>query len=122
MFQNFINIKVVVLLIYSTDSRAYKANADDADKRPAVGVIGKGGSSGSSVEIVVQGILAGQTAVSAGDRLFLSTTAGAFTTTEPTNAQTLGWVLPGSTTEIAASESTSYYVNVVPPVSDGAAY
>lgn len=111
-----------VVCIKAADSRAWKADADDSNLRPAVGVIGKGGTAGSTVEIVMMGILAGQTDASAGARLFLSTTAGAFTTTEPTNSQVIGYVLPGTSAEIAASKSSKYFVNVRPDASAGAGY
>ncbi len=106
-----------VVYIKGSDGKAYKADADDSAARPAVGIIDKGGSSDATVEIVSRGILAGQTAASPGARLFLFTTAGALTTTAPTNAQTLGFVLPGT-----ASSSTTYYICVVIPSSAGAAY
>ena len=106
-----------VVYLLGSDGEAYKADADDSAKRPAVGIIAKGGSSDATVEIVVRGILAGQTAASPGARLFLSTTAGALTTTAPTNAQSLGFVLPGT-----ADSSTTYYITVVIPSSAGAAY
>ena len=59
-----------VVYIKGSDGEAYKADADDSNKRPAVGIVDKGGSSGTA-EIVVRGILAGQTAASPGPRLFL---------------------------------------------------
>jgi len=108
-----------VVCIKNSDGKAYKADADDSDKRPAVGVIGKGGAANASVEIITVGILAGQSALSTGFRLFLSTGAGAYTVSAPTNAQIVGWVMPtaGSTTT-----STTYFINVMPPTSTGAAY
>ena len=105
-----------VVYIKGSDGEAYKADADDSAARPAVGIVDKGGSSGTA-EIVVRGILAGQTAASPGARLFLHTTAGALSTTAPTNAQMLGFVLPGT-----AGSSTTYYISVVIPSSAGAAY
>jgi hypothetical protein len=108
-----------VVCISGTDGYVYKADANDSALRPAVGVIGKGGASGATVEIVVQGILAGQTAASPGARLFLSETAGAITTTEPTNTQALGWILPGAA---AATTSTTYFIMVNTPASPGAGY
>jgi len=101
-----------VVCIYTPDSRAYKADADDTTKVPAVGVIGKGGSNGETVEVVTRGILAGQTALSPGSRLYLSTTAGAFQTATSNYAQPLGYVLPGSSAEADLSESSVYFVNV----------
>ena len=106
-----------VACIAASDGKAYKADADDSNLRPAVGVIGKGGSSGATVEIVALGVITGKTAASPGARLFLSATAGAFTTSGPTNAQALGFVLPGTT-----SSSTTYFISVNIPSSAGAAY
>jgi hypothetical protein len=102
-----------------SDSKAYKADANDSALRPAVGVIGKGGTSGKTVEIVVVGTLSGQTAASPGARVFLSETAGAITASAPTNAQALGWVMPGAS---GAATSTTYFINVQTPTSAGAAY
>ena len=108
-----------VVYIKGSDGKAYKADANDSAKRPAVGLIGKGGSSGATIEIVAVGILAGQTAASPGLRLFLSDTANTLTTTGPTNAQGLGWVMPPATTD---DENTDYYINVETPTSGGAGY
>ena len=109
-----------VVCIAGSDGYAYKADANDSDKRPAIGVIRKGAASGSKVEIIFVGALSGQTAASPGARLFLSETAGAMTTTAPTNAQALGWVLPGSTA--GASSSTHYFINIDIATSTGAGY
>ncbi len=65
------------------------------------------------------GILDGQTARSPGARLFLSETAGAFTATGPTNAQVVGWVMPGVTD---TATSTKYFIKPEPPVSEGGGY
>ena len=107
-----------VVYIKTTDGKAYKADADDPNKRPAVGVVSKGAPSGSKVEITVAGILAGQTAVSPGSRLWLSTTAGGITSSIPTNEQGLGWALPGS----SAASTANYFILIQTPVSDGAEY
>ena len=108
-----------VACIKNSDGEAYKADANDSSLRPAVGVIGKGGSGDDTVEIISMGILAGQSALSTGYRLFLSETAGAMTVTGPTNAQVVGWVMPtsGSTTT-----STTYFINVLPETSGGAGF
>ena len=108
-----------VACISGSDGYAYKADANDSAKRPAVGVIRKGAASGSKVEIIFVGVLAGQAAASPGARLFLSETAGAMTTTAPTNAQALGWVLPGAA---AAATSTDYFISINTPSSGGAGY
>lgn len=107
-----------VACIQASSGNVYKADANDSDKRPAVGIIGKGGASTATVEIVVMGVLAGQTAVSPGAKLHLSETAAAITATAPTNEQILGWGMPNS----GSASTTSYFINVIPPVSAGAAY
>lgn len=101
-----------VVCIKASDGKAYKADANDSNLRPAVGIISKGGSASGSVEITAIGILAGQTAVSAGNRLYLSETAGAITTTSPTNPQTLGW----------SQTTTTFIILVNQPASAGAGY
>lgn len=109
-----------VVCIKATDSQAYKADADDSDLRPAVGIVHKGGDTDETVEIVFMGVLAGQTAASPGYRVFLANTAGAIAwEAAPTNAQALGWVLPGTTDD---DESTDYMININMEPSGGAAY
>jgi len=110
-----------VVYIKSSDGEAYKADADDSSKRPAVGIIGKGGSADDTVEIVTHGILAGQSKTTPGLRLFLSTTAGAIiiTGTAPTNEQCLGFVMPNPDD---VDSSPIYYINVQMPQNDGAGY
>jgi hypothetical protein len=108
-----------VVCVKATDGEAYKADANDSALRPAVGVIGKGGASSATVEIVIRGVLGGQAVASPGVRLFLSETAGAMTPTAPTNEQAVGIVMPepGET-----AESSIYYINVIPPQNNGAGY
>lgn len=109
-----------VVCIKGSDGLAYKADADSATLRPAVGVIGKGGATNATVEIVVEGILAGQTINTPGQRLYLSAaTAGALTSIAPANEQCLGWVLPSET---GVTSSGNYYIKVTPPISPGAGY
>ncbi len=108
-----------VVSISASDGKAYKADANDSSLRPAVGVIGKGGASGAKVEVVISGIIAGMTAQSPGVRLYLSETAGSVTSTAPTNPQVLGWVMPGTA---GAVTSTTYFINVQMPQSEGPGY
>jgi len=77
----------------STDGNIYKADADDSDKRPCVGFIGKGGASGANVEVVTKGRLAGQSGFTVGANLYFSETAGELTNTAPTYAQPVGFSL-----------------------------
>ena len=108
-----------VACILGSDGKAYKADANDSTLRPAVGVIGKGGSSGATVEIVVEGIITGMPSKTPGGRLFLSETAGSCTITAPTNAQILGWVLPNIA---GGAGSTTYFIRIQMPKSAEAAY
>lgn len=111
-----------VVCIKNADGKAWKADADSSTLRPAVGVIDKGGAADATVEIVVEGILAGQTELSEGYRLFLSETGGAMTTTGPTNAQTVGFVLPAASGDTGPSKSSRYFIKVAQPTSGGAGY
>jgi len=63
-----------------------KADADDASKMPAFGIVAATTTSGQPVDIYTQGILGDldTSAYSEGDELFVSTTAGALTDTAPT--------------------------------------
>lgn len=109
-----------VVCIYSDDSYAYKADADDTGKRFAVGVAGAAATAGSSVEIVVSGIITGQTAASVGSKVYLSITAGAMTTTADASwGQVLGVVMEGTTAERTAKESTTYFISVLPISASG---
>ncbi len=71
-----------VVCIKSADGYAYKADADDSTARPAVGIIGKGGASGATVEIITEGILGGWSSLTKGAPGYLSATAGAVTQTK----------------------------------------
>jgi len=90
-----------VVTIKDADGYAYKADADDSALRPAVGVIGKGGASGATVEIIVSGILAGQSALTESGPGYLSATAGAITQSAPAYAQQVGY----------AVSATEYVIN-----------
>ncbi|MBW2606129.1 MAG: hypothetical protein JRD05_00690 [Deltaproteobacteria bacterium] len=108
-----------VVCVKPADGEIYKADADDGDLRPAIGVIGEGGAADTIVQVVTRGILAGQTSASPGSRLYLSETAGAFTTTQPTNPQCLGWVLPNYT---ASNASDEYFLDIEPSGGTGPGY
>jgi len=81
------------------------ADADDAAKMPSFGVISTGGNSGAEVYITTLGTLEGidlpSGTYSAGDELFVSTTAGDFTNTAPTGEsaaiQKIGFVIKANT-------------------------
>jgi hypothetical protein len=109
-----------VVCIAAADGQIYKADADSSTRRPAVGVIDKGGATNATVEIVVMGILDGQAAASPGTRLFLSTGAGGYAYATTGYDQIIGWVLPGTTD---TATSTKYFINVHPePPSAGSSW
>jgi hypothetical protein len=72
-----------VVAIDATDGKVYKADADDSTRRPAIGIIGKGGAANDEVEIVTRGILGGLSSLTKGAPIYLSTTAGARTQSQP---------------------------------------
>jgi hypothetical protein len=91
-----------VVSIKDADGYCYKADADDATLRPAVGVVGMGGASGASVEVIVQGIISGWTSLSEGAPGYLSAaTAGAVTQSAPAYSQQIGYAI----------SATDYFVN-----------
>lgn len=108
-----------VVCIAAADGKAYKADADNSSRRPAVGIVGKGGATSATIEVVTRGIVTGQTPASPGARVFLSTTAGGKTVTAPNNAQVLGWVIPAAS---GGASSTVYYINVQLPNTPSAGY
>ncbi len=102
------------LVCLDSTGNARLADADDAARRPALGVIAIGGDTGSTVEIVTNGIwMSDSTTVGAGDRLFLSETPGEFTGTAPANGQVVGFVGPNG---------TDYHIRLMLCPSGGAGY
>lgn len=83
--------------IKDADGLVYKADANDAALRPAVGVAGIKAASGAKVEVIVHGVLRGWTTLSEGAAAYLSETAGAITQSAPAWSQQLGFAI--STTE-----------------------
>ena len=86
-----------VAMLKDADGYAYKADANDAALRPAVGIIGKGGASGSTVEIIVMGVMSGWSALSEGLPGYLSETAAAVTQSSPAYSQQVGYAITATT-------------------------
>jgi hypothetical protein len=86
-----------VVCIKDSDGEAYQADANDADLRPAVGIVGLAADDGDKVEIIAIGILRGWTTLSEGGYAYLSETAAAVTQSAPTYEQIIGVAI--STTE-----------------------
>lgn len=79
-----------LVCIKDADGYAYEADANDSDLRPALGIVGKGGASGASVEIIVIGVFSGWSGLSEGAEGYLSETASAVTQSAPSYAQQVG--------------------------------
>ncbi len=79
-----------VVMLADADGYAYKADANDAALRPAIGIIGKGGATGAKVEIIVFGILSGWSSLTEGGPGYLSETAAAVTQSAPAYSQQVG--------------------------------
>ena len=90
-----------VVMIKGADGLAYEADASDAALRPAVGVIGKGGASGATVEVVIFGVLEGFSALTESGPGYLSETAAAITQSAPAYSQQVG----------IAISATAYLIN-----------
>ena len=89
------------VVIKDADGLAYKADANVSTLRPAVGVIGMGGTTGQTVEIVLYGIIAGYSSLTESAPGYLSETPGAITQSAPSWSQQVG----------LAISSTTYLIN-----------
>jgi hypothetical protein len=90
-----------VATIKDADGYAYKADANDAALRPAVGVVDKGCASGGTAEIVTYGVITGYTSLTESAPGYLSETAGAITQSSPSYSQQVGYAI----------SSTAYLIN-----------
>ncbi len=91
-----------IVAIKAADGKCYKADADDATLRPAVGLIGKGGAASAAVEVIITGIITGWTGQTIGAPGYMSGTAGAVTQAAPAYTQKVG----------VAISATDYYINI----------
>ena len=68
-----------------------KADADDATKMPAFGIVSNGANNGANVTVTTFGEIANidTSTLSLGDTLYVATVAGAFTATKPTGQSSL---------------------------------
>jgi len=82
-----------VVMMKDADGYVYKADANDAALRPAVGIIGKGGATGTKVEVIAFGIMTGWTGLSEGVPGYLSETAAAVTQSAPAYSQQVGYAI-----------------------------
>lgn len=111
--------------ISGTTTVVSKADADDANKMPAFGIAAAAASANNPVDIYTNGILSGidTSSYSEGDELFVSTTAGALTSTPPAGASTALQKI-GKVTRSHASAGSIFVIgagrsNAVPNLNDG---
>lgn len=86
-----------VVCIKDSDGYVYKADANDASLRPAVGIVGATAASGGYVKVVAFGTFAGWSSLQEGLPVYLSETAGAATQTAPSYAQKIGVAVTSTT-------------------------
>ena len=99
------------LFMRTSDGQCGLAQADGtADEALVVGFADADASAGSQVKVLVAGLLDNQTGIDPGDIFYLSTTAGAITTTPPSTAgQFVTRVGEGATT-------TEFSIQLEPPI------
>lgn len=99
-----------VLMMKSTGV-CWKADADDATLRPAIGVAGFAAKTGTGVSVVTRGQVGGMSALTKGAGMWLHTTAGGLTQSTPSAYyQAVG----------AAISATQYVLNVQNPADSAA--
>jgi hypothetical protein len=95
-----------VVAIKSSDGKCYKAKADDSTLRPALGVAEAAAASGANVAVVTRGIVGGLTSLTKGGFVFVDTTAGGTTQTQPTAySQTVGAAISATEYSIEAGRA-----------------
>jgi hypothetical protein len=72
------------VIMMKSDGLCYKADADDAALRPALGVAGGKTASGGNLRVITKGQVGGGSSLTKGAAVYLSTTAGGTTQTQPT--------------------------------------
>lgn len=86
--------------IADADGLCYKADANDATRRPAMGWVVQGYASGATAQVIAHGILAGFAALTEGAPIYLSETAGSYTQTAPDYPQVVAYALTTTTARI----------------------
>jgi hypothetical protein len=83
--------------ILASDGKAYKCDADDTSKINFVGFVNETVSSGANVNIIHSGQMSGFSSLTIGSTYYLSGTAGAITSTPPTNSVLVGFATSATT-------------------------
>lgn len=111
-----------VLTMKASDGLCYKADADDATLRPAIGIAASGASSGGSVGVITAGIVGGGSSLTKGGAVYLSTTAGATTQTQPAAySQLVGRAVSATQYVIGVRPYRAVQTVVIPVPDPGAA-
>lgn len=102
-----------IVCIKDSDGYAYKADANDSNLRPAIGVVGSktASASGATVEIIIEGVLGGWSSLSEGANGYMSETAGAVTQSAPSYEQKVGVAI--STTQYLFSFHNNFDTSAV---------
>lgn len=102
-----------LVCIKDSDGEAYKADADDTNLRPAIGIVGSlAGGDGDMIEVVTSGIMTGWSGLAEGDAAYLSETAGDATQSPPEWRQNVG----------VAVNTTDYYFSFTDTRDPGGTY
>ncbi|MHC1726503.1 MAG: hypothetical protein AB9866_10915 [Syntrophobacteraceae bacterium] len=86
-----------IVCIKDADGLVYKADANDAALRPAVGIVSKGASTSGVVGVTVIGVFGGYTTLSEGQNVYLSESVGSYTQSSPAYSQSVGFALTTTT-------------------------
>ncbi|MGX7894412.1 glycine-rich domain-containing protein [Tsuneonella sp. HG222] len=86
--------------ISSSDGKAYKCDADDLTKIDFKGFAQEGAALNATVRLVPEGMMTGFTGLTQNGIYFLSGTAGAITTTAPTNKRIVGVAMSTTTIKL----------------------
>jgi len=87
-----------VVCVDTSDGKVYKADADNSNRMPAVGIVFEDASAGSTVWVQFAGKCSKFSGLTTGALYYVSTTAGALTTSPPSNnAQIVGRAISDTT-------------------------
>lgn len=87
--------------ISTADGKAYKCDADDVTKIGFVGFAQEAAALNAAVNIINSGVATGFSGLTIGAQYFVSATAGAITTTKPTNYKIVGTAVSATVIRIA---------------------
>jgi|SRR5581483_7460736 len=111
-----------VIAIKASDGKCYKAKADDSTLRPAIGVAEAGAASAANVAVVTRGIVGGLTSLTKGAYVYVDTTAGGTTQTQPTSySQPIGTAISATEYSVEAGRARRARTVIIPVPDPGGA-